>query len=496
MDAETTADALVLLDLSILPSLTTEYAHLSATLAGLPDRARLITAVTTGLAEDPRSLPALVADPEVQALRSSLVESLQAALARTAQRVSGNEGRLLAGLPSGVQITTTNQYQDARLKNKLTITGSQSGVTGLVLTMENSTSLAFTNKQTTVFESGGDWSPPTDPFLFAHDSLQMLSGLTTNQTHTSSLHFNNFPAKVATVGKFAYENITLLLGTVGAVVDIGQVLREDYDDLANSTSMSAATSAMDQAKGVQDAIKVGTSLANVITDKDVMNALKVSASSQKYLKLLGGLVFYGDWAKRLWDANNIVGDWIVAQSEENLGHFPEWRITVSTQQEPPAAPATPNAVALSSSSIRITWADVSSEDGYVIIRAAAGTDWTDVGRVGPNVTSFTDTGLAPSTGYWYVVGAYNSAGTGVQYENQAYTMTLAASVTLPAAPTVLTFGSEDIAGRPPHCESRSRRNPILPRRACRQPVLRRHRRHVSSRTDRRLHRCRRPRVPS
>jgi hypothetical protein len=104
-------------------------------------------------------------------------------------------------------------------------------------------------------------------------------------------------------------------------------------------------------------------------------------------------------------------------------------------------PATPIHVATnadSSTQITIEWADVANETGYRAQRSSDGVNWTTVGTVGANVTSFANTGLAPSTIYNYRVVAFNSAGESapsrfVQAQTQAAPVTIA----IPAAPTNL-----------------------------------------------------------
>jgi len=80
--------------------------------------------------------------------------------------------------------------------------------------------------------------------------------------------------------------------------------------------------------------------------------------------------------------------------------------------EPPAAPAAPSglsAVALSGSSIELSWLDNSgNETSFNIERSGGGS--TLVTSVGANVTSYTDTNLSPDTTYTYRVNAENSGG--------------------------------------------------------------------------------------
>jgi len=104
---------------------------------------------------------------------------------------------------------------------------------------------------------------------------------------------------------------------------------------------------------------------------------------------------------------------------------------------PPAAPANLAATAVSSSQINLTWADSDTEQGFKIERCtgAGCSDFAQIATVGANVTSYSNTGLTPSTSYSYRVRAYNAAGDS-DYSNTASAVTQAAPA-LPAAPTNL-----------------------------------------------------------
>lgn len=93
---------------------------------------------------------------------------------------------------------------------------------------------------------------------------------------------------------------------------------------------------------------------------------------------------------------------------------------------PPSVPNTPGqiqAASQSSSSIKITWSDNSSnEEGFTIQRStSSGTGFTNVGNVSAGQESFTSSGLAPSTRYYYRVRAFNDAG------NSAYSSQVSAT---------------------------------------------------------------------
>jgi len=81
----------------------------------------------------------------------------------------------------------------------------------------------------------------------------------------------------------------------------------------------------------------------------------------------------------------------------------------------PDAPTGLTAVAVSATRIDLGWADASSsEDGFAVERAPGNTtSFVEIGRVGTNVTSFSDLTAQPATAYSYRVRAFNSAGSAI-----------------------------------------------------------------------------------
>jgi hypothetical protein len=85
-------------------------------------------------------------------------------------------------------------------------------------------------------------------------------------------------------------------------------------------------------------------------------------------------------------------------------------VSATTTVDPPAAPVLISATG-SATSVELAWSDVDGELGYRIERSPDGTSgWTQIGTTGQGVTSYTDTGLASATTYYYRVFAGTSDG--------------------------------------------------------------------------------------
>ena len=102
-------------------------------------------------------------------------------------------------------------------------------------------------------------------------------------------------------------------------------------------------------------------------------------------------------------------------------------------------PGSLGAQAVSSSQVLLTWTDSSAtETGFKIERSpVTDTNYTEIGTVGANTTSFTDSGLNEATTYWYRVRAYNTYTTS-DYSSERQVTTL---YNIPAPPSALTITS-------------------------------------------------------
>ena len=79
---------------------------------------------------------------------------------------------------------------------------------------------------------------------------------------------------------------------------------------------------------------------------------------------------------------------------------------------------------MSNNQINLRWSDfATNEDGYAIEQSLDGATFGQIDTVGPNVTSYSNTGLSASTTYYYRVHSFKAGGNSV-YSNTASATTL------------------------------------------------------------------------
>jgi uncharacterized protein (TIGR02145 family) len=102
----------------------------------------------------------------------------------------------------------------------------------------------------------------------------------------------------------------------------------------------------------------------------------------------------------------------------------------------PAAPENLTGEVISTTAINLTWTDRSTnETGFKIERKLLGGTFEIVGTKANDITTFSDTGLTPSTNYIYRVYSYNEGGKSPVYSNEH---TLTTNSTIPS----ITIGKQ------------------------------------------------------
>src|SRR6266567_6312046 len=122
-------------------------------------------------------------------------------------------------------------------------------------------------------------------------------------------------------------------------------------------------------------------------------------------------------------------------------------LVVSAAVEVKAAPAPPSnlrATTVSSSRINLAWTDNSAnETGFNIQRSIDGINFSLFAQVGPNVTTYKNTGLNPSTKYQYRVSSYNGSNRSA-FSNIASATTLAERITWGHCKLIALTSSSDL----------------------------------------------------
>ncbi|MBN2417054.1 fibronectin type III domain-containing protein [bacterium] len=116
----------------------------------------------------------------------------------------------------------------------------------------------------------------------------------------------------------------------------------------------------------------------------------------------------------------------------------------TTGELPTAAPSGLSASASSPYQVNLSWSDNSSnESGFKIERkTGASGSWGEIATVGANSTSYSNTGLSPSTQYYYRIRAYNTWGNS-GYSNETNATTYA-SVNAPSSLGAAAVSSSQI----------------------------------------------------
>ena len=119
------------------------------------------------------------------------------------------------------------------------------------------------------------------------------------------------------------------------------------------------------------------------------------------------------------------------------GYTNETQATTTVSATKPTAPSGLSATAVSVNQINLVWADNSSDEtGFKVYRSLDGVTYSRIVTTVAGVTSYSDTGRAAATKYYYYVRATNSFGDSAN-SNTATATTFPTPTSPPAAPTNL-----------------------------------------------------------
>ena len=102
----------------------------------------------------------------------------------------------------------------------------------------------------------------------------------------------------------------------------------------------------------------------------------------------------------------------------------------TTLPNPPAAPSSLTATAVSNSQINLTWQDNATDETGFTIERLDDDDYIEIATLPANATSYSDVGLAASTNYYYRVLAINDYGDSSAYSNEINATTFNPAPTL------------------------------------------------------------------
>ena len=114
------------------------------------------------------------------------------------------------------------------------------------------------------------------------------------------------------------------------------------------------------------------------------------------------------------DTGHVFKEWykdgVFYSSEKSVTVSEAGTYTIRFTSNPLVPPSGLSALAVSSSQIDLSWSDNSDDEtAFHIERMQSGGSWVEMGIVGEDVTSYSDTGLSPSTTYYYRVRTYRSS---------------------------------------------------------------------------------------
>lgn len=139
--------------------------------------------------------------------------------------------------------------------------------------------------------------------------------------------------------------------------------------------------------------------------------------------------------------NAPVGTYIARYSEQygcGSQYSPPFTVVDANGSPAPAGVVNLTGTPISQTSVRLNWTQGTGETGFEVYRAiSSGGPYTFISLRPANAVTYTDTGLAASKIYYYVMRAVNQSGASAK-SNEAIARTLS-DVTLPSAPSNLQY---------------------------------------------------------
>jgi N-acetyl-anhydromuramyl-L-alanine amidase AmpD len=155
------------------------------------------------------------------------------------------------------------------------------------------------------------------------------------------------------------------------------------------------------------------------------------------------IIGHDEWqnsAWKTWMAANFPSIDTTCNSHTDPGQYWDWNHFMSLVTGAPAAPTSLNASPLSTTQIKLTWTDNSTnETGFKLDRAASASGpWSVIAVLSSGIVAYTNSGLTASTVYYYRVSAYNATNGNSGYSN------IRSATTGNSAPVLGAIGNKSV----------------------------------------------------
>ena len=335
-----------------------------------------------------------------------------------------------------VKMGATSNYRKAYVKFDLTSSGIPA-ITSAVLRLYATTSTAITMN---VFQVQDNWTETG----ITWNNAPAEGSLITSAVMTSSPGYIEWDVTTYVQSQFSSGDKIISLEIYSATVSSGTISFSSRDAAANNPQLVIIPSATTPAtpSGLA-ATAVSYSQVNLTWNDNSGNESgfkverKTGTGSYTEIASLApnsnsynntGLTPSTSYTYRVYAYNGM----------GNSAYSNESSATTAVAPPLPAAPSNLVATTVSPSELNLQWADNSStEEGFKIESKTGNGSFTEIATVGPNVTTYTNSGLLFSTAYSYRIRAYNISGNSA-YSNEASATTL--------SPPQITYYVDDLNG--------------------------------------------------